>query len=73
MATDEEARKFGISVQLPDNDPMSASHLLGSDWVSTRWYASLEERDSAFKAMLDHPSYYRSGDIPSALLTKINP
>lgn len=73
MTAGEQTQKYGISVRLPDNDPMSAPHLLGADWVSTRWYASVEERDAALKAMQQHPSYYRSGDTPSTLLAKIDP
>lgn len=66
-------KTFGISVKLPENDPMAAPHLLGEDWTGTRWYASAEERDVAFDAMKDHPRYYRRGDTPSILLEKIDP
>jgi len=67
----EESKKFGISVTLPENDPMAAPHLLGPDWVSTRWFSSPEERDAALAAMQEHPSYYRAGDTPSIVLVKV--
>lgn len=66
-------KAFGISVKLPENDPMAATHLLGEDWSGTRWYESAEERDRAFDSMKDHPRYYRKGDVPSILLEKIDP
>lgn len=66
-------KTFGISVKLPENDPMAAPHLLGEDWSGTRWYTTAEERDVAFDSMKDHPRYYRKGDVPSILLEKIDP
>lgn len=66
-------KTFGISVKMPENDPMAASHLLGDDWTGTRWYLTAEERDVAFDAMNNHPRYYRRGDTPSIVLEKINP
>lgn len=66
-------KSFGISVSMPDNDPMSAPHLLGDDWAGTRWYDTAEERDTAFDAMQNHPRYYRKGDTPSIVLEKIDP
>ena len=66
-------KTFGISVKMPENDPMSAPHLLGEDWNGTRWYLTAEERDAAFDSMKDHPRYYRRGDVPSIVLEKINP
>ena len=68
------ARKdFGISVKMPENDPMSAPHLLGDDWNSTRWFESAAERDAALVEMKNHPRYYRIGDAPSIILEKIDP
>lgn len=66
-------QRFGISVKMPKDDPMSAPHLLGEDWVSSRWYDSAEQRDAAFVEMQNHPQYYRRGDLPSIVLEKIDP
>lgn len=66
-------KSYGISVTLPENDPMAATHLLGEDWSGTRWYATAEERDAAFESMKDHPRYYRKGDTPTIVLEKIDP
>ena len=52
-------KPFGIRVELPTNDPMSAPHLLGADW-------------SAMEGMLKQPGYYRKGDTPSVRLTKVS-
>jgi len=71
MSTAE--KEYGISVKLPENDPMSAPHLLGDDWAGTRWFESAEERDAAFSEMQNHPRYYRRGDSPSILLEKLDP
>ncbi len=65
-------KKYGISIQLPDNDPMSAPHLLGEDWAGERWYDSAAARDAAFVDMQNHPRYYRKGDSPSIVLTKLD-
>ena len=52
---------------------MSASHLLGPDFEAVRWYDSREARDEAYSAMRRHPGYYRSGDTPTQVLSKIDP
>jgi len=66
-------QQFGIAVQLPSNDPLSAPHLLGESWTGTRWYDSREQRDTAYEKMLEQPAYYRKGDVPSIVLAKIDP
>jgi len=66
-------QSFGISVKMPEDDPMSAPHLLGEDWASARWFDTAEERDAAFVEMQNHPRYYRRGDLPSIVLEKIDP
>jgi len=66
-------KPYGISVKLPENDPMSAPHLLGDNWEGTRWYTSAEERDVAFESMQNHPRFYRIGDTPSIQLEKVDP
>ncbi len=50
---------------------MRAPHLLGEDWEALRWYDSEEERDAAFEDMNRRIEYYRNGDSPSRILTKI--
>lgn len=71
MNTTNNEKRFGISVKMPADDPMSAPHLLGDDWSSERWYASAEERDQAYMDMQRQPPYYRAGDTPSVVLAKI--
>jgi hypothetical protein len=65
------ARRFGIKVTLPESDPMRAPHLLGEDWAYWRWYPTEEERDRAFDEMQSTPVYYRLGDRPSQVLTRV--
>ena len=52
---------------------MSAPHLLGPDFEAFRWYDSREARDEAWDAMQRDPGYYRSGDTPTQVLSKIDP
>ena len=68
-----DAPRWGISVHLPQDDPMSAPHLLGDDWQGIRWYASAADRDVAFLQMKKQPPWYRRGDSPSVRLEKIDP
>lgn len=68
---DDSEKRHGIAVTLPPNDPMSAPHLLGADWSSTRWYESAAARDAALAEMRLQPRYYRVGDTPSIELTPI--
>ena len=65
--------RYGIRVTLPSGDVMCAPHLLGPDFEAFRWYGSREARDAAFEEMQRHPDYYRSGDVPTQVLTKIDP
>jgi hypothetical protein len=62
-------RKYGIRVSLPTADTIA--QLLGSDWERMHWYASEEERDSAYENMVKRHGYYRSTDNPSQVLEKI--
>ena len=64
---------YGIRITLPPGDTMAASHLLGPDFEACRWYASREARDEAFEMMQRLPGYYRSGDSPTQVLSKIDP
>ena len=65
--------KYGIRIILPPGDTMSAPHLLGPDFEAFRWYESRQMRDDAYEAMQHHPDYYRSGDTPTQVLSKIDP
>jgi len=64
-------QRYGILVKIPENDPMSAPHLLGDDWSRTRWYDTEVARNEAFDDMLKQPGNYRKGDIPSIRLSKV--
>jgi len=68
-----QAPRWGIAVQMPKDDPMSAPHLLGDDWKGVRWYDSEADRDAAMARMADQPPWYRRGDTPSVRLEKIDP
>ncbi|HEX2667587.1 MAG TPA: hypothetical protein VHP13_04355 [Gammaproteobacteria bacterium] len=65
-------KRFGIRCTLPPDDPMSAPHLLGPDWVAERWYASEQERDEALAEFSNVHIYSRRGDKPSVVYTKIS-
>jgi len=73
MSSKNDTKPYGIIVKMPDNDPMSAPHLLGEAWTGERWYDSAAERDGAFESMMRTPSNYRKGDRPSIELTKVDP
>lgn len=71
MNTVMAEKRYGILVKIPENDPMSAPHLLGDDWSRTRWYDTETARDVAFDEMLRQPGNYRIGDVPSIRLSKV--
>lgn len=73
MSTHNDAKPYGIIVKMPENDPMSAPHLLGESWTSERWFDTEEQRDIAFDGMMRNPTNYRKGDSPSINLTKVGP
>jgi hypothetical protein len=62
-------RRFGIRVTLPPGDTMR--RLLGNDWERLHWYASENERDSAYEQMAVRHGYYRKTDNPTQVLEKI--
>lgn len=64
-------KKYGIKINLPAGDTMSAAHLLGDNWQSTRWFDSEEQRDRAQSEMERQPPYYRKGDSPTVILEKV--
>lgn len=65
-------KRFGIRCTLPADDPMSAPHLLGPDWVAERWYATEQERDEALQDFASTHLYSRRGDKPSVIYTKVS-
>lgn len=64
-------KKYGIRGQLPPGDPMRAPHLLGDEWGWTRWYDTAQARDEAYSRMAEQFKYYRLGDRPSVVLSKL--
>ncbi len=71
MSKNEPDTRYGIRVTMPGDDTMSAPHLLGDGWNSTRWFDSENERDEALADMQRQPPYYRLGDTPSVRLEKV--
>ena len=68
-----DGKPYGIRVDLLENDPMCAPHLLGDEWAGTRWFESAVARDEALESMRIQPGYYRRGDSPSIILSVIDP
>lgn len=64
-------KRFGIRVTMPPADTMRAPHLLGEDWEYFRWFDTTDERDDAFREMNRRVEYYRNGDFPSQVLSKV--
>ncbi|MFK7996230.1 MAG: hypothetical protein AB8B87_18980 [Granulosicoccus sp.] len=69
----ENNKPYGVKVALPENDPFNMPHLLGENWAGMRWFATAEERDVAMASILKQPGNYRRGDVPSILVTAIDP
>ncbi|MGI9335272.1 MAG: hypothetical protein ACR2RL_19165 [Gammaproteobacteria bacterium] len=64
-------KQYGIRITLPREDSMRAAHLLGEDWEGHRWFDSAQERDRILERMERQPGYYRKGDTPTQLLSKV--
>lgn len=64
-------KKYGIKINMPAGDTLSAEHLLGEDWQSFRWFETEQQRDRAHDDMEQQPPYYRLGDVPSVVLEKV--
>lgn len=62
-------RRFGIRVSLPARDTLR--NILGDDWERLHWFATEDERDTAFKEMATRHGYYRKTDTPTQVLEKI--
>jgi len=65
-------KKFGIRITLTAENPMRASHLLGEDWESFRWYDTPEARDEAYEDITRHMPNYRQGDHQAQIATKVD-
>ncbi|MBT8100190.1 MAG: hypothetical protein KJO82_10585 [Gammaproteobacteria bacterium] len=65
----EAERKYGIRVSLPPNDTLR--NVLGDDWERLHWFATEEERDTAFREMATRHGYYRNTDSPTQILEKL--
>jgi hypothetical protein len=65
----DTAQRFGIKVSLRSNDPFR--NLVGDTWTKEHWFASARERDEALTEMSQKYVYFRPGDRPSLLFTKI--
>ncbi len=62
-------RSFGIRVSLPDGDTLRK--ILGDSWERLIWYASEEDRDTAYTDMDTRHGYSRDTDTPTQVLEKI--
>lgn len=62
-------RRFGIRVSLPASDTLR--NILGNDWEQLHWFATEEERDTAFEEMAARHGYYRTTDTPTQVLEKL--
>lgn len=56
---------------MSETNPMRLAHLLGADWETTKWFDSEAERDRVFDEMRRRIPYYRVGDEPAQVLSKI--
>ncbi len=64
-------KQYGIRIRLLGNNPLRLPHLLGEDWESFRWYASEEARDCAYTDIVKRIPYYREGDDPAQVASKV--
>ncbi|MGI9303936.1 MAG: hypothetical protein ACR2RB_14740 [Gammaproteobacteria bacterium] len=64
--------RYGIHITLTENNPMRKPHLLGEDWEEFRWFESAAERDKAFAEMEASIGYYRKGDEPAQIVTRVD-
>ncbi|MBT8137636.1 MAG: hypothetical protein KJO54_11530 [Gammaproteobacteria bacterium] len=62
-------RVYGVRMTLPPDDPMR--RVLGDEWASFRWFASIDERDNALIRMRREHEYSRLGDTPTLVYEKV--
>ncbi|MEL6870079.1 MAG: hypothetical protein AAFO81_09790 [Pseudomonadota bacterium] len=65
------ARPWGIRVSAPSTDPFNL--LVGGDWSREHWFESADQREVALREMRKRHGFYRIGDDPSIVLTRIDP
>ena len=65
-------KRFGIRIEMMPTHTLRAAHLLGQDWDSMRWYASEQERDHALADLQRGITYYRNGDAPNLVWSKVD-
>ena len=63
-------KRFGIKVSLRSNDPFR--NLVGDSWTREHWFATAHERDEALTSMSQKYIYFRPGDRPSLLFSKVD-
>ena len=68
MSAKNDAKTYGIIVKMPENDPMSAPHLLGESWAGERWFETEAERDNAYEGHCTNYSYISHCRGPHFLL-----
>ena len=65
-----QPRNYGIRVTLPAKDTLRK--VLGDNWERVHWFATEDERDTAFDKMAERHGYYRKTDTPTQVLEKIS-
>ncbi len=58
-----DSQLFGIRATIKPNDGFAA--VIGSDWETTRWYATAEERDRVMKTIGSRHEFSPIGDTPA--------
>ncbi len=69
---DPDTRRYGIRVRLSETNPMRLPHLLGEQWETVKWFDSEAQRDRVFDDMRRRIPYYRVGDEPAQVLSKVD-
>lgn len=65
------AKPWGIKVNVPQTDPFNL--LVGGKFEKSHWFATQQLRDDALDAMAARHGFYRIGDDPSIILTRVDP
>ncbi|MEO0574576.1 MAG: hypothetical protein AAF004_03870 [Pseudomonadota bacterium] len=64
-------KPWGITVTVPPTDPFNL--LVGGKFEKSHWFETQQLRDSAFRTMRERHGFYRVGDDPSIILTRVDP
>ncbi len=65
-------KKYGVIMQLPEGNPMSAEHLLGKDFEAERWFETKAERETFLNVYQHEFVYFRRGDIATLTYTLVD-